>query len=111
MVVACFPPEIDAQGVWTFTVIPTTQSIFTKGKIQIINTTIPMFPPHSHIFKQLEMVQQEQLTLVVVVDRSCLYAPDAWSVGGLSDEANVWPVCSEQVVGQLCPCCHRTSFA
>lgn len=105
MVVACGPPEIDAQGVWTFTMLP------SEGKIQIINTTIPMFPPHSHIFKQLEMVQQEQLTLVVVVDRSCLYAPDAWSVGGLSAEANVWPVCSEQVVGQLCPCCHRTSFA
>ena len=97
--------HIDEEGMWIFTLHPKEVGI----NAAIVKCNIPMNPPHGRVFKQLELVQQEKHPLVVVVDRSCLYAPDSWSVGPESS-AMTLSVSSVQAVGHQCPCCRKTSF-
>ena len=97
--------HIDEEGIIMVTLHP--KEVGTNARV--FKLVSPMNPPHGRVFKQLELVQQEKHPLVVVVDRSCLYVPDAWSFGPESS-AMTLSVSSEQAVGHQCPCCRKTSF-
>ena len=85
-------------GVVTFRV-PSREEV---GALPIIRAQVPLSLPHNHIFKQLEIVQQPKSTLLVAVDRSCVFAPDQW---------NQFLICSPQTLGVACPCCYPAAVA
>ena len=90
-------------GVYTFTVGPADDA----GVATIIKVQVPLVAPHDHTMKQLEIVQQKD-SLVVEVDRSCLFACDKWMVMGQGLGLHVG---SPQLEGHECPHCHNTGLA
>ena len=64
----------------------------------IIKSTIPLYPPSLSASKHMELVSQERQDMVVVIDRSCIFAPDSWT----KHNFQIW---SPQPQGAACPCC------
>ena len=80
-----------------FMVAPETE----VGKLPIFRTQVPLDLPSSQkkVMKQVEMVQQPKHTLVVKVDRSCLFAADQWKT-----PLHQFLIGSPQKANATCPC-------